>query len=283
MSQDGPGAAASSSTAWISPGTVAYFIWLGNLAQLDLGRSFSYKQDVTKIIGERIGPTLLLSGHVVAAGLSAGHSAWACGSRPATARLEERAASTVLYMLYSLPVLRGGAVPANVVLCASWAGCRCSACTSDDYDQMSLLEQAWDLFKHCLMPVTCLTYGSLAYRQPLYSRQHAGGDPAGLHPHGAGQRRRPGARAGAPCLSQHADSAGHAAWACTCLPILGGAVIIEQIFSWPGMGSLFFESIRTRDYQRIMGLTVMFSVLTLAGQLLADMLYALVDPRVTYS
>ena len=64
--------------------------------------------------------------------------------------------------------------------------------------------------------------------------------------------------------------------------ILSGAVILEQIFVWPGMGNLFFEAIGQRDYPTIMGLTLMFSVLTLAGQLLADVLYAVVDPRVTY-
>lgn len=46
------------------------------------------------------------------------------------------------------------------------------------------------------------------------------------------------------------------------------------------MGRLFFESINTRDYPVIMGLTLIFSLLTLAGQLLADVLYAVVDPRV---
>src|SRR5439155_331659 len=56
----------------------------------------------------------------------------------------------------------------------------------------------------------------------------------------------------------------------------------EQIFSWPGMGKLFFESIRMRDYPTLMGLLLMFSVLTLIGQLLADILYAVVDPRVSY-
>jgi peptide/nickel transport system permease protein len=60
-------------------------------------------------------------------------------------------------------------------------------------------------------------------------------------------------------------------------------VIIEQIFNWPGIGSLFFDSIRTRDYPVLMGLTVLFTMMTLAGQLLADLLYAVVDPRVTYS
>ncbi len=63
--------------------------------------------------------------------------------------------------------------------------------------------------------------------------------------------------------------------------LVGGSVIIEQIFTWPGMGRLFFESIRERDYPTIMGLTFMFSLLTLAGQLLADLLYSFVDPRVS--
>ena len=64
--------------------------------------------------------------------------------------------------------------------------------------------------------------------------------------------------------------------------LLSGAVILEQIFGWPGMGRLFFEAISQRDYDTLMGVTLMFSVLTLSGQLLADVLYAVVDPRVTY-
>jgi peptide/nickel transport system permease protein len=63
--------------------------------------------------------------------------------------------------------------------------------------------------------------------------------------------------------------------------LIGGSVIIEQIFTWPGMGRLFFESIRERDYPTIMGLTLLFSLLTLVGQLLADLLYCVVDPRVS--
>jgi peptide/nickel transport system permease protein len=60
-------------------------------------------------------------------------------------------------------------------------------------------------------------------------------------------------------------------------------VLFRSIFSWPGMGRLLFESISQRDYPTIMGLTLMFSMLTLAGQLLADFLYSVVDPRVSYS
>jgi len=64
--------------------------------------------------------------------------------------------------------------------------------------------------------------------------------------------------------------------------LLSGSIVLEWIFNWPGMGSLFLESISRRDYPVIMGLTLMFSVLTLLGQLLADVLYAWVDPRVSY-
>ena len=62
--------------------------------------------------------------------------------------------------------------------------------------------------------------------------------------------------------------------------LLGGSVIIEQIFNWPGMGQAFFQSISNRDYPVIMGMILMFSCLTLLGQLIADILYAVVDPRV---
>ena len=65
--------------------------------------------------------------------------------------------------------------------------------------------------------------------------------------------------------------------------LLSGSIVLEHIFNWRGMGSLFLESISTRDYPIIMGLTFMFTMMTLAGQLLADILYALVDPRVSYS
>ena len=65
--------------------------------------------------------------------------------------------------------------------------------------------------------------------------------------------------------------------------LLGGAIILEGIFNWQGMGLLFFESILGRDYPTIMSLTLMFSILTLSGQLLADILYAFVDPRIRYS
>ncbi|MNN66176.1 Nickel transport system permease protein NikB [compost metagenome] len=68
------------------------------------------------------------------------------------------------------------------------------------------------------------------------------------------------------------------------IPILfGGAVVIEQIFSWPGIGQLTMSSIMSRDYSTIMGLNLMAAVIVIAANLLTDIVYALVDPRIKYN
>ncbi len=68
------------------------------------------------------------------------------------------------------------------------------------------------------------------------------------------------------------------------LPILvGGAVLIETVFAWPGIGRLGFEAVSTRDYPVVMGLLVFTGIVTIIGNLLADITYSLVDPRVKLS
>jgi peptide/nickel transport system permease protein len=62
--------------------------------------------------------------------------------------------------------------------------------------------------------------------------------------------------------------------------LLGGSILVETIFSWPGIGRLYFESLQNRDYPVVLALTVVTALLTLAGSLLADVLYCVADPRV---
>ncbi len=64
--------------------------------------------------------------------------------------------------------------------------------------------------------------------------------------------------------------------------LFSGAIVTEQIFSWPGMGNLFITSINGRDYFVIMGLLLVTAVITLFANLLADVVYAVVDPRIRY-
>jgi len=65
--------------------------------------------------------------------------------------------------------------------------------------------------------------------------------------------------------------------------LIGGSVIFETIFSIPGMGQLFYMAVMARDYPVVMGILVIGAVLTLVGNLLADVSYALADPRIRIS
>jgi len=265
------------------PWHIAYFYWLGNLATGDLGSSFRERKPVVGVIAQRIGPTLLLSGLSllitytlsVPIGL---YSTWRSG------RADERGASFLLYMLYSLPTY----VAALQLLVFFYLGLKGTewqlkpGMVSDDYADLTSLGKVQDVGMHLILPLVCFSYGSLAY----YSRFVKANMEEAIRQDYIRTARAKGAGP-LRVLVQHA-------FRNTLIPfvtllgltlpgILSGSIILEQIFSWPGMGSLFFEAITFRDYPVIMGLALMFSVLTLLGQLLADVLYALVDPRVTYS
>ncbi len=65
--------------------------------------------------------------------------------------------------------------------------------------------------------------------------------------------------------------------------LVGGAVIIETVFSWPGMGNMMVEAVSGRDYPMIMGLSLIVAIFVLMANLLTDVAYAVADPRVRYS
>jgi len=258
-----------------------YLRWLGNVVRGDLGRSFSRKQPVTTLIGERIGPTFLLSGTALLL-------TWLLGvplGLYASARsglADERATSLLLYILYSFPTFVA-ALFLQIIFAVWLRGTSWELPLfgmSDLPADAGWAARAVDIARHAILPVTCQTYVSLAYD----SRFIKANMEEAVRQDYIRTARAKGAGPGRVLF--------HHAFRNTLIPLvtllglslpglIGGSVIIEQIFTWPGMGRLFFESIRERDYPTIMGLTLMFSVLTLIGQLLADLLYCLVDPRVS--
>ncbi len=259
----------------------AYFVWLSNVMQGDLGRSISRKAPVAQLIGERIGPTLALSGSSLlltwAISIPLGLYTAARSGKP-----DERAVSLVLYMLYSVPTFVAAlALQVTFALHAEGTAWELPlfGMTSG---KAHATTAAWlaDVSRHAILPLICMTYVSLAWNsrfinsnlQEVLRQDYIRTARA----KGAGPIRVLVSHAFRNTLIPLVTLLGLS------LPaLLGGSVIIEQIFTWPGMGRLYFESLRERDYPTIMGLTLMFSVLTLAGQLLADMLYAWVDPRVS--
>jgi peptide/nickel transport system permease protein len=258
----------------------AYFIWLGNVVRLDLGRSIPQNnKPVTQLIVERAPATLLLSvtSIVLSYVLSIPIGLWVT-VRAGT--LRERTVSTALYMIYSLPSFVA-ALYLQLLFYSKLGWLPLFGMKSDNFAALSVAGQAWDIFKHAILPITCFTYGSLAF----YSRFVQANMEEVIRQDYIRTARAKGVSPGRVIW--------HHAFRNTLIPLVtllgltlpslfGGAVILEQIFGWPGMGRLFFEAIGQRDYDTIMGLTLMFSVLTLLGQLLADILYAVVDPRVTY-
>jgi peptide/nickel transport system permease protein len=65
--------------------------------------------------------------------------------------------------------------------------------------------------------------------------------------------------------------------------LLGGTVIIEQIFQWPGMGTLAITAVKGRDYPVIMAINLITALMILTSNLIADLLYAIIDPRIKYT
>jgi peptide/nickel transport system permease protein len=68
------------------------------------------------------------------------------------------------------------------------------------------------------------------------------------------------------------------------LPILfTGSVVVETVFSWPGMGRLFYEGLLRHDYTRLMGIVLVSSILVSLVNLLADCMHGIFDPRIRYA
>ena len=262
----------------------AYVHWLKNTVQLDFGNSFSQKKPVADLIADRIGPTLKLSiTSLVLTYLLA--IPMGLFSTVRSGKPDERVMSFFLYMLYSFPSFVAALflqLLFAVKFGGSWLELPLLGDRSNDYDTLTGSQQAWDQLKHMILPVTCFTYGSLAYycrfvkanmeeviRQDYIRTARAKGlGPLRILIHHAFRNT----------LIPFVTLMG-----LTLPGLLSGAIILEQIFNWPGMGQLFFSSIVSRDYPTIMTLTLMFSILTLLGQLFADIMYAFVDPRIRFN
>ncbi|MAT73005.1 MAG: peptide ABC transporter permease [Planctomycetaceae bacterium] len=259
----------------------AYGTWLGNLVQGDMGRSFKQNnRTVASLILEKLPATLALSvsSLLLTYLLSIPIGLW---STAHDGQPTERVVSVLLYMLYSLPAFVA-ALYLQLLFYVKLGWLPLYGLTSDDFERMSVFGKAWDLLWHATLPIVCFTYGTLAYysrfvranMQEVVRQDYIRTAKA----KGVGPRRILWHHAFRNTLIPMVTLLG-----LTLPTLFSGAVILERIFVWPGIGNLFFESIRFHDYNVVMGLTLMFSVMTLAGQLLADVLYAVVDPRITYS
>ena len=255
-----------------------YLTWVGKLARLDLGRSFSPdNRPVLDKIKERLPVTLSLN--IIALLLEFG-LAIPIGIMAATHR------DTWLDKGITVFVFVGFAVPTFwlALLLMYLFGVKLNwlpisglhTLGSDAYGTGRYL---WDLAKHLVMPIMVASFGSLAGLS-RYMRS--------TMLNVIGQDYITTARAKG--LSERVVIYKHALRNAL-LPLItllgfsipgliGGSVIFETIFAIPGMGQLFYQGAMSRDYPVVMGILVIGACLTLIGNLVADVCYALADPRI---
>jgi peptide/nickel transport system permease protein len=259
--------------------TLAYLEWAGKFVRGDLGNSLHRHTPVSGMIAERLPATLLLSGVSIGIAFLAAILLGLYSARR-EGKPDEKALSALLYLGYSFPSYVA-AILGVLVFAVTLRILPVSGMRSPDHEELSAAGKLWDIARHMVLPVSCYSLGYIAYytrflrasllsamRSDFVRAARAKGLPetAVLVKHGLRNSL-------VPLVTLLGLS----------LPALvGGSVILEQIFAWPGMGRLFFEGLYTRDYPLIMGLTMMFSALIIAGSLCADLLYAAVDPRIRY-
>lgn len=256
-----------------------YLYWLNDLIHLDLGVSFFDRRNVTEKILERLPNTILLNAMAIFLMFVIAIPVGALSAARQNTKFD-RASGILFYILYSLPNF-WVAIILQLIFAVSLKMLPLYGLESEGAEQLGMIRWLLDRASHLILPAVCLSYGGLAFLS-RFSR-------AGL----VEVIRQDYIRtARAKGLSEKVITFKHGLRN-SLIPLLtlfgfmvpaliGGSIIIEQIFSWPGIGRLFFEAVLQRDYPTVMGLSFISAVLTLLGILLADILCVMADPRIRY-
>ncbi len=256
------------------PFYVQYLVWLGQLLQGNMGYSIKSYQSVSTMIGEHIGPTLLLMGVslvvslllAVPAGIYSAIHQYSKGDY--TVVTASFLGSSIpsfflsLLLIYVFTVKLGWLPSGGMSTLGTGGG-------------------FGDVAVHMVMPVAVLAF-SMAGTNIRYIRS------AVLEILQQDYLRTARAKGIGRFLVINKHALRNALVPIVTvigmeIPVLfGGAVIIEQVFSWPGLGLMTMSAITSRDYPVIMGVCLLSAVVVLVGNLITDILYALVDPTISY-
>lgn len=263
------------------PWYIAYGDWVGRSLRLDLGESIVDHRPVSEIIEERLPLTMSLAGSALFLSYLI---AIPLGIVAALKRgqMVDRVISLVVFVLYSVPSFAAALLLILLVAGGDYLNLLpMFGANSIAAPEMGRVAWLWDRIIHMILPVTCLTYYTLASisRYARVSMLEALGQDfiRTARAKGLSERlvifRHALRNALIPIITVFALD----------LPaLISGTVIVESIFSLPGMGQLMFDSLDKKDEPVIMGITFLAAVVTLLSYLAADILYVVVDPRITY-
>ena len=252
-----------------------YALWLGPLLHGDLGFSYLKQQPVLALVAQRLPQTMLLMGFALVVSVLI---AVPLGVYQAYRRntVFDRTASVAVFVAWSMPTFWFGTLLIAVfAVTLRWfpvGGLQTIDTTAFDWPSR---------IAHLVLPAATLAIVSMAgwsryirgsmvdQLREDYTRTAVA---KGLHTRTV-LFRHTLRNALIPFITLLGGT----------LPALfGGAIITEQIFAYPGMGQLYWQSAVNRDYTTLLGMTVITAVLVILGNLLADVLYGVVDPRVRY-
>jgi peptide/nickel transport system permease protein len=245
--------------------------WLVNVVRGDLGLSFTQFRPVTQIIGERVGPTLRLVGVAIVLSIVL---ALGAGLLSALKRYSwaDNVITAVSFIGLAMPVFWLGLM-LQLLFSVQLGWLPAADMTKGN----GLLDDA----RHILLPAFTLAFGTVA----SWSRYVRSSMLETINLDYIRTARAKG-------LTYRLTVTRHAlrnalipfvTVVAIDIPLfLTGAVVTETIFSWPGLGRLFFDALRARDYPVLMGLLVYAAVLIVLFGILADLIYALLNPRIRY-
>lgn len=254
------------------PFYIQYFVWLGQLLRGNLGYSMKSYQAVSSMIGSHLGPTLLLMGVSLVISLLI--------ALPAGIYSAVHQYSKGDYTVVTLSFL-GSSIPGfflSLLLIYVFT-VRLGLLPSSGMTTLGTVGGAADVAKHMVMPVIVLA-ASMAGSNIRYIRSAVleilqQDYLRTARAKGIGRFKVIYKHALRNALVPIVTVIGMQ------IPMLfGGAIIIEQVFSWPGLGLMTMSAISNRDYPVIMGVCLLSAIVVLIGNLLTDILYALVDPTI---
>jgi len=260
---------------------VQYLSWLGRILRLDFGESFAadhrpvwdkIRERMPITVGLNLLSLLLILAVAVPIGVSSAVRPYSLYDKVTTVTVFVGFAVPTFWLALLLMILFGVRL--------EWLPI--SGLQSMDYESLSLPARLLDRARHLVLPVFVSAFTSLAgisrymrsnmlevIRQDYVTTARAKGLPERVVIYRHALRN-----ALLPIITILGLS----------VPgLVGGSVIFENVFGIPGMGQFFYEAVMTRDYPSIMGVLAIGTILTLLGNLLADLGYALADPRIRVS
>lgn len=263
------------------PAYIRYIEWLGKVVRLDLGVSYTYGEPVWDVIVSRFPISLFfgLTSFILSYLICIPLGIWKA------VRHGSRFDSWSSVLIFSGYVMPGYAL--GIVLIILFAGGSfldlfpLGGLMSDNFQDLSLIDQGFDLLQHLFLPMVCYMIGEFAFLTLLMKNSI-------LEELGKDYMRTALAKGMSfpKALVRHALRNALIPLATRASEIFtlmfAGALLIEKVFDIDGMGLLYYNSMVNRDYNVVLGIILLSSIMAMLGRLFSDLLYTWVDPRIQF-